>query len=106
MTSITHDLEAALTLIRTEIDKVDAAILDALAKRGELALEVLDVKMEFNAPIYNQSREEAVISRAVAAYKGPLPPESLRKIFQVIMEEHRNLQITRQLDVVPLDDAA
>lgn len=106
MTSTISHLEAALAQKRIKIDEVDTAILDALSKRGDLALEVLEIKMKLNAPIYNQVREEAVISRAVGAYKGPLPAESVRKIFEVIMEEHRNLQIARQSEAASLDDAA
>lgn len=43
---------AELTALRDQIDEVDKALLDLLAKRLELVAEVGEVKSRFGLPIY------------------------------------------------------
>lgn len=48
---------AELTALRDQIDEVDKALLNLLAKRLELVAEVGEVKSRFGLPIYVPERE-------------------------------------------------
>lgn len=47
---------AELTALRDQIDEVDKALLNLLAKRLELVAEVGEVKSRFGLPIYVRAR--------------------------------------------------
>ena len=59
---------AELTALRDQIDEVDKALLNLLAKRLELVAEVGEVKSRFGLPIYVPERE--VIYAGLAACRG------------------------------------
>ena len=53
---------AELTALRDQIDEVDKALLDLLAKRLELVAEVGEVKSKYGLPIYVPEREAAMLA--------------------------------------------
>ena len=59
---------AELTALRDQIDEVDKALLELLAKRLELVAEVGEVKSQYGLPIYVPERESAML----AAHNGPV----------------------------------
>jgi chorismate mutase/prephenate dehydrogenase len=52
---------AELTALRDQIDEVDKALLDLLARRLELVAEVGEVKSRFGLPIYVPEREASML---------------------------------------------
>lgn len=79
--------------LRTELDEIDARILDLLAKRFEKIKLIGELKKEKNMPILQKSREEVVINRAKkAALKNGIDPAYFEKIYEVIISGARNLE--------------
>ena len=60
---------AELTALRDQIDEVDKALLNLLAKRLELVAEVGEVKSRFGLPIYVPEREASMWPRVVQRRK-------------------------------------
>lgn len=73
---------AELTALRDQIDEVDKALLELLAKRLELVAEVGEVKSQYGLPIYVPERESAMLAsrREEAAALG-VPAGSYRRCF-------------------------
>ena len=82
----------ALKKLRHEIDKLDIQLIGLLNERAQLSLQVWKEKQKLNLPIYNQKREEKVIENVIKQNKGPLPPEQVKSIFQVIIDSCRRIQ--------------
>lgn len=79
--------------LRTELDEIDARILDLLAKRFEKIKLIGELKKEKNMPILQKSREEVVINRAKkAALKNGIDPAYFEKIYEVVISGARNLE--------------
>lgn len=53
---------AELTALRDQIDDVDKALLNLLAKRLELVAKVGEVKSRFGLPIYVPEREASMLA--------------------------------------------
>lgn len=53
---------AELTALRDQIDEVDKALLDLLAKRLHLVAEVGEVKSRHGLPVYVPEREAAMLA--------------------------------------------
>ncbi len=81
-----------LTSHRGEIDRIDKELVELLNRRAEVAVEIGRIKRGQGLDIWSSSRENEVVSRALAASKGPLQPETLRLIFRELMSGSRALQ--------------
>lgn len=78
--------------IRREIDAVDDQLYDLLMTRAELVLKVAAIKRRENLPPAQPGREDAIIARLLDHGKGPLPPESVERIWREIMKAMLRLQ--------------
>lgn len=79
---------AELTALRDQIDEVDKALLDLLAKRLELVAEVGEVKSRFGLPIYVPEREASMLaSRRAEAEALGVPPELIEDVLRRVMRE-------------------
>jgi chorismate mutase/prephenate dehydratase len=78
--------------LRSEIDRVDKELVTLLNRRAEIALQIGQVKQKQGLEIWSPAREDEVIARALAASRGPMPPETLRLIFRELMSSSRALQ--------------
>lgn len=76
--------------LRNAIDDVDHQILELLQRRLELVLEVGELKRQHGIKVYDPNREREVLERLVAARKAPLRPETVRRIFERIIDESRS----------------
>ncbi|MDO4698197.1 MAG: bifunctional chorismate mutase/prephenate dehydrogenase [Pasteurellaceae bacterium] len=77
-----------LTPIRNEIDKVDQALLELLAKRLELVAEVGKIKHQHGLPVYAPEREKAMITaRRAEAEKQGVPADLIEDILRRVMRE-------------------
>jgi len=72
---------------RKKIDAIDAAMLQLLNLRTELALEVGRLKGEQGLSLRVPAREHQILSRMKRLNPGPLGDESVEKIYQLILDE-------------------
>ena len=74
---------AELTALRDQIDEVDKALLNLLAKRLELVAEVGEVKSRFGLPIYVPEREASMLaSRRAEAEALGVPPDLIEDVLR------------------------
>jgi chorismate mutase len=83
-----------LAAVRAEIEAVDAAIVDALARRLSLARDVRAVKTRAGQPVLDPAREADVIARvgAMARHAG-LPEDEVRALYWRIVAMSRRAQL-------------
>lgn len=79
---------AELTALRDQIDEVDKALLDLLAKRLHLVAEVGEVKSRHGLPVYVPEREAAMLaSRRREAENLGVPPDLIEDVLRRVMRE-------------------
>lgn len=78
--------------LRQELDAVDQEILAAINRRGVIAQQIGEAKLADKTPIYDATRESAVLQQAIANNEGPLPAETVRSVFREIVSGTRALQ--------------
>lgn len=94
-------MEEPLVALRAQIDDVDQALLELLARRLELVTQVGEVKGRHGLPIYAPDRERAMIAarRTQAAERG-LSPDLIEDVLRRCMREayshEKNMGFTQQ----------
>jgi len=78
--------------LRQCIDGVDQQIVELLARRAELVVEVGESKRDTQTPIYAPHRERAVLDRIQALNKGPLSNHTLECIYRELMSGSFSLE--------------
>ena len=82
-----------LAELRTQIDAVDAQLLELLNQRAELSLAVGRAKASVpGAKIFDPVREAQLLEKLAARNGGPLTAEHISSIWQAIMAASRALQ--------------
>ncbi len=81
-----------LAEIRVRIDILDWKIADLLQERASLALETVKIKTELSQPIHDEEREIKILETVSESSHGPLPDESIKRIYATIIEECRALE--------------
>ncbi|MBV9775189.1 MAG: chorismate mutase [Gemmatimonadetes bacterium] len=82
-----------LARIRTEIERIDQAIVRLVAERVQLAREVGAAKRAAGLPTLDPAREAAVVRRAGAlAREAGLPDEEVRYLFWHVIGLARRAQ--------------
>lgn len=86
--------EARLRLdeFRVSIDDIDRRIVELINERTRVVEEIGRVKREAQLPVYEPKREEQVFANITSANQGPIPSDSVRRIFERIIDEMRTLQ--------------
>ena len=80
-----------LEAYRKQIDSLDQRIVELIQQRARVVEEVGNIKREAHLPVTVPAREQLVIERAQElAAEGPLPAESVGRIYQKLVEEMRN----------------
>ena len=85
----TKDLER----IRTGIDEVDNGIVELLARRRTLVIELAQIKKTLEVPIYDRKREQALVDRVKkwgAEHK--LNEEFVEVVFRLIVMNSKEVQ--------------
>ena len=82
----------SLTLLREQIDRLDAQILTLLNRRASLAMRIGQVKSRDQAVVYAPSRERQVFTQLAALNKGPLSNEAIRAIYREVISASRALE--------------
>ena len=90
-----EEAKEALGACRDEIDGIDRRLVALLNERSRVVERIGAVKANMSMPVYEPKREDAVYANIMAANDGPIPPESVRRIFERIIDEMRTLQRTR-----------
>lgn len=83
---------------RRIIDAVDVELTRLLNKRTECALEIGKIKAAEGLPVYDPEREETVIRNVQALSGGHLDNETIRRLFERIIDETRRSERTQALD--------
>ena len=81
--------------LRKRVDEVDRELVRALNERARIVQEIVAIKAETGAPIYDPKREEEILRRAVEMNDGPIYDSSMRDIFELILHRIRDLEIQR-----------
>ncbi len=90
---------------RTQINALDAELLQLLNKRAQLALKVGESKMASGLSLCDHTREREVIERMCQANEGPLDDRAIVELFRAVIHESRRIQ-TRALDQSREEQAA
>src|SRR6266404_7022851 len=77
--------EAALDKLRSQIDALDAQIVELLNARAQIVVQVGKIKQSTNAPIYAPDREKAVLEKVRQLNKGPLADRCLDAVYRELM---------------------
>jgi len=81
-----------LDALRDRLDIIDERILSLLSERAKVIMQVADFKRHHNIPIYVPEREVSIIERLRMANPGPLPGDSIERIYVNILEEMRKFE--------------
>ena len=88
------DAKRAPTLasLRGDMDRIDKELVELLNRRAEVSVQIGQLKRAEGLEVWSAAREDEVLSRALAANRGPLLPETLRLIFRELLSGSRALQ--------------
>jgi chorismate mutase len=90
--------EAALQLLdgcRRRIDDLDLRILKLLNERTTVVEDIGRAKGVLKMPIYEPRREDEVYENITRHNGGPLPSDAVKRVFERIIDEMRNVQKLR-----------
>jgi chorismate mutase len=83
---------AELRQLRDEIDEIDEAIVELLARRLRLVMKVGEYKRANGLAVYDAERERDLLARVANAAPSPLEPAMAQRIFQCVIQESRDLE--------------
>lgn len=86
---------SSLSEIRSEIDRLDDALLKLLSERMQCSLAVAEVKKSEGAEtvnFYRPEREAQILRRMTEQNQGPLDDESVRRLFREIISSSLALE--------------
>jgi chorismate mutase len=81
--------------LRERVDEVDQELIEALSERARIVQEIMALKIEAGAPVYDPRREEEILRSVVERNPGPIYDSSMRDIFELILHRIRDLEIQR-----------
>jgi 3-deoxy-7-phosphoheptulonate synthase/chorismate mutase len=81
--------------LRARVDEVDRELIRALNERASIVQEIMAIKAEAGAPVYDPKREEEILQRVMEMNTGPIYDSSMRDIFELILHRIRDLEIQR-----------
>ena len=84
--------EPELEALRREIDAIDRKLLELIAARVRVVLSVGKFKREHELPVYDPEREQRVLERLAQAAPSPLTEQSVRRIFERLIDESRRVE--------------
>jgi chorismate mutase len=83
---------------RVEIDKLDLRLLELLNQRTRIVEEIGNIKQALHLGIYEPKREDQVFLNVTGQNEGPLPDDAVKRIFERIIDEMRNVQKLKILE--------
>jgi chorismate mutase len=88
-------LQRRVQELRSRVDEVDRELIRALNERARIVQEIMALKSEAGAPVYDPKREEEILRKVVEMNTGPIYDSSMRDIFELILHRIRDLEIQR-----------
>lgn len=85
-------VDPELESYRQQIDDIDEQILQLVAARVRVVLRVGDYKRRHSVAIYDPDRERSVLERLSARAPAPLDKNTVRRIFERLIDESRRLE--------------
>lgn len=77
---------------RTQIDEIDRKLVKLMNDRAQCAIEIAEIKKQNKMNVVDPEREKNVFRNVENANTGPFESESLRRIFESIIEEIRQAE--------------
>lgn len=93
--AVTSERAAALARVddyRRRIDDLDELLVRLLSARAACALEIGREKKRLGLEIYQPAREAEVLAHVQRLNTGPLDNESIKRLFERIIDEARRLE--------------
>ena len=90
-----EDGRRRLDELRVFIDDVDRRIVALLNERTLVVENIGQVKREAQLPVYEPRREEMVFANVTTSNQGPMTADALRRIFERVIDEMRQIQRNR-----------
>ena len=90
-----EEVNAGLDRCREQIDVIDRQIAELLNQRARVVEVIGDLKQNAQMKVYEPKREDAVYQNIASANQGPLRNDSLKRIYERIIDEMRTLQRDR-----------
>jgi chorismate mutase len=87
-----------LARCRDLIDALDLKILDLINERTRIVERIGAVKRACELPIYEPKREDQVYANILGHNSGPLPPDGVKRVFERIIDEMRQVQRLRMIE--------
>jgi chorismate mutase len=87
-----------LARCRELIDEIDRQLVALINNRTSVVEEIGHIKQHLTLGIYEPKREEEVFANVVAHNSGPLPNDAIKRIFERIIDEMRNVQKLKMLE--------
>jgi chorismate mutase/prephenate dehydratase len=84
--------EIRIKELRSEINTVDASLLELINRRLFIAKQIGEIKKEKGGFVYDKSRENAVLQALMAKNPGPIKSQALHQIFTDIISACREIQ--------------
>lgn len=79
--------------LRAEISLVDTQLIELMAKRQTIAVQIGNYKKAHNLPVFDQERESLLRRFHDQICKNnDLAPEMVAKIFEILIDESRKVQ--------------
>ena len=85
----------ALVDCRVRVDVLDRRILELINERARIVEELGRLKRQLHLPIYEPRREDEVYANVTSHNGGPLSSEAVRRVFERIIDEMRQVQRER-----------
>jgi chorismate mutase len=73
-------------------------LLELLNQRTAIVEEIGRIKQALALPIYEPRREDQVFANVLHYNRGPLPPEAVKRLFERIIDEMRNVQKLKMVE--------
>ena len=89
---MSHFTPEDLARCRVEIDALDLRLLELLNERTRIVEQIGNVKQALRMGIYEPKREDQVFANVTGHNGGPLPDDAVKRIFERIIDEMRNVQ--------------
>lgn len=78
--------------LRQSIDQLDRQILELIAERLRLVMQVGEVKRSLGLDVYDPAREKDLLERVARAAPEPITAPMAQRLFRCIIEESRGLE--------------
>jgi chorismate mutase-like protein len=77
---------------RRKIDEIDRKLVELLNERSKCAVEIGKIKKTQNLRVHDPEREREVLKRVNEVNTGPLKTEGMRRLFERIIDECRQVE--------------